>query len=76
MSELARAECVKIHATTVHRQRANRTIGAVQPSCIITCSQQIPWRNRRGGIVDPGGGFLGLGFGVQRGYVSRVKCQN
>jgi len=61
MSELAHAEFMKIHATTVHRQRANRTIGVVQPSCTIPYSQQIPWRNHRGGVVDPGGGLPGSG---------------
>jgi len=51
MSELAHAEIGKIHATTDHRQRATRTIGAMQPSCIAPKRQQNPQRNCRGGVV-------------------------
>ena len=55
MSELAHAEIGKIHATTDHRQRATRTIGAMQPSCIAPKRQQNPQRNCRGGVVGPCG---------------------
>ena len=48
MSELAHAEFMKTHAATEHRQRANRTIGVMQPSCITPDRRQIPSRSRQG----------------------------
>ena len=61
MSELAHAEIGKIHANTDHRQRAVRTIGAMQTSCIAAKRQQNPQRNCRGGVVGPWRRLVGQG---------------
>ena len=56
MSELAHAEIGKIDtAVNAVGQRASRTIGAMQTSCIAPKRQQNPQRNCRGGVVGPCG---------------------
>jgi len=69
MSESAHAEFMKIHATTKHRQRAIRTIGAMQTSCIAPERQQNPQRNCRGGVVGQCGSLVD---GVSSGDRDRV----
>ena len=64
MSELAHAEFMKIHtAENAVGQRASRTIGVVQPSCITPDRQrQISWRKGQGGVVTDGALFPGSGL--------------
>ena len=55
-------------------QRAKRTIGVMQPSCITTYSQQSPWRQVQGGVVDCGGPFpMAGGLGVREHCVALVS---
>ena len=58
---LVHAQPGNIHATNLDEQRAVRTIGVVQPSCITLRSWQNLRRIRRGGVVDRGDGFVAYG---------------
>ena len=54
MSRLPHVEIKKMDQTSADRQRADRAIGVMQPSCITPDSQQSLWRNGRGGVVGHG----------------------
>ena len=58
------AKCMKMGKRSADRQRANRAIGEMPTSGISTYSQQNPRRNRQGGVVDCGDGFV----------LSRIEC--
>ena len=58
MSQSVHVEIKKIGQTGADRQRANRAIGEMPTSGISTYSQRNPRRNRQGGVVHSGDGFL------------------
>ena len=60
------AQCGKERQMNESANSVQRTIGAVQPSCIAPERQQTPCRNRQGGVVDFGDGFPLPGLGVSR----------
>ena len=72
MSESVHAEIKKVLQTNAGRQRASRTIGAVQTSCIVPDRQQIPWSRHQGGVVGRGGA-LGAGCSKMRCGSSSVS---
>ena len=59
MSRLAHVEIKKMDQTSADRQRADKAIGVMQPSCITADSQQNPWRKDQGGVVGWGDIFPG-----------------
>ena len=73
MSELAHAEIKKILPTNAGRQRASRTIGVVQPSCIAPDRQRNPWSKHQGGVVGCGVGFA---HGLEKGSACVVICRD
>ena len=73
MSRSVHAEIGKIDAAAnVVGQRASRTIGAMQTSCIAPDRRQISWQQAQGGVVGRSGG---LGQGRDHVTCAAIKCQ-